>query len=110
MRDVVVSVTGVGQTLPVVLDKDISPANISWAAVITGTVTNYNVEFSLDDPFASYATDYNTNATWFPTTTGTALSANGASNLAFPARGLRARIVAGTGTITFTVVTAGITG
>ena len=109
MRDVVVSVTGVGNTPPVVLDKNIPPANISWAGVITGTVTSYAIEFSLDDPFASYATDYNTNATWFAIT-GSPFAANGASNLAYPARALRARIVTGTGTLTLTVVTAGVTG
>lgn len=108
MRPVTVSVTGVGATPPVVLDQYIAPENTTFSAIVNGTVT-YNVEYSVDDPYASYATNYNTNATWYVLTGASALTANSSSNTAFPARALRVNVTAGTGSVTFTVIQAGIT-
>jgi len=108
MRPATVSVTGVGTTTPVILDLYIPPENTTFSAVVNGTVT-YNVEYSVDDPFATYTTDYNTNATWYVLTGASALTANASTNTAFPARALRARITAGTGSVTMTVIQAGIT-
>ena len=108
MRPVVVSKTGVGYSTPVVLDQYLTPENCGLAAIVTGTVT-YSLEISQDDPFATYATDYNTNGNWF-TLTGfsPAVSVTTPSNLAYPARAIRINIATGTGSVTLTVNQVGV--
>lgn len=53
-------------------------------------VLTYTVEHTFDDPadFTS-AADYNSNATWRPTTGLVALTASGEGNIAFPVQAVR---------------------
>ena len=107
MRSVVVTQTGAGISAPVVLDQYVSPENTGWAAVLNGTAT-YAVEFSQDDPFANYATSYNTNGNWTQLTGYTAVTISKFDNTAYPVRALRVNVASGTGTLTFTVNQSGV--
>ncbi len=110
MRPVQQTMAATGATAPVVLDYIQAPFAVGLFLdfdkdTSSGTVT---VEYSFDDPWAVYATDYGTNATWFadPNLTNKTASADG--NIAFPVRAVRANcsIFGDTGTIYFTVIQA----
>lgn len=65
---------------PVVLDIYVNPEHVSVTVTVSGTNTS-KVQYSFDDPWATYATDYNTNGIWIDAgsplasiTTGTASS------------------------------------
>ena len=45
MRPVVLSVTGVGNSVPDPLDHFLTPFNVSLAVVVTGTIT-YTVQYT----------------------------------------------------------------
>lgn len=103
MRPITVSVTGVGNSNPVVIDQRIAPTNIGLAVIVTGTIT-YTVQYTFDDVFANGYTASSGN--WFnhPTLTGSA-SLN--SNIAYPVTAVRLTTSAGTGTAAMTVIQAG---
>ena len=108
MRPVVVSQTGVGYSPPVVLDQYLTPQNTGLAAIVLGTAT-YALEISQDDPFAAYATNYNTNGNWIALTGfSPAVTTSMFSNIALPAKAVRINLAAGTGTVTLTVNQAGV--
>ena len=108
MRPVVVSKTGVGFSTPVVLDQYLTPENCGLAAIVNGTAT-FALEISQDDPFGTYATDYNTNGNWTALTGfSPAVTVTTFSNLAYPAKAVRINITVGTGTVTLTVNQAGV--
>ena len=70
--------------------------------VVSGTNTS-KVQFSLDDPHADYATDYNTDATWHDS--GSGVTADTASSLTVPCRAVRLNMTAWTsGSANLTVV------
>lgn len=106
MRPVTVSKTGVGNSAPIVLDYHLTPEQTGLQAIVTGTVT-YTVDYSLDDPFAVYATDYNTNAKWWPHPNMTDQTADSQDVLTVPSRAARVRITSGTGSVALTAVQAG---
>ena len=103
MRPITVSVTGVGNSNPVVIDQRIAPTNIGLAVIVTGTIT-YTVQYTFDDVFANGYTASSGN--WFnhPTLTGSS-SLN--SNIAYPVTAVRLTTSAGTGTAAMTVIQAG---
>ena len=107
MRLVSVTQTGPGLSAPIVLDQYVSPENTGWAAVLNGTAT-YAVEFSQDDPFAAYATDYNTNGNWTQLTGYTAVTTSKFDNTAYPVKALRINIASGTGSVRFNVNQSGV--
>lgn len=90
-----------GVSDPCVLDPKITPANILLAVELggnTGGGASYSVEYSPDAPFATYATNYNTNANWYTHPTLVTLAADGVDQLSVPAQGVRIRtVVPGTG-------------
>lgn len=97
-----------GLSIPVVLDYHLTPANIGLAITMNGAVATCVVQLSLDDPFATYATDYNTNATWFDHPVLTGITSDSVDNLSIPARAVRLKNTAWTsGNPKLTVVQAG---
>lgn len=104
MRPSTLSQTGMGASGVFVPDVNANPFNIGLGAVISGTVT-YSVQHTFDDIFAS-AFDPAT-ATWFEHPTITAKTANTDGNYAYPVRGIRLNVTAGTGSVTLTIVQAG---
>lgn len=111
MRPVVVAVTGNGGTrnsAPVVLDYKLTPFNVGLFFATTGATTAFKVQFSGDDPWATYATNYNTDAVWQDHPFMTAMTATSSGNVAFAVRAVRLQANAsGTDTGTFTVVQSG---
>ncbi len=86
------------------LDYRNAPATVALGVKISGTVT-YLVEYTFDDVFDPAFNPGTANWRPHPTLSG---SADADSNLAYPARGIRIRTTAGTGSATLTIVTAGI--
>lgn len=110
MRPVVVKApSGTGTSTPVIIDQYIAPEHTGLAITVgTGSATS-KVQFSLDDPFATYATDYNTNGTWFDHPILSGVTANAVGSLSIPCRAVRLNnTVWASGVLTLTVVQAGI--
>lgn len=105
------TVTNGSQTIssPIVLDTNNVFGTKGLALVVTGTNTS-DVEYSLDDPWATYATDYNTNAAWFKLSGGTGLTASTQIDFAKTARAIRLNTTSYTsGSAKLTVVEPSIT-
>jgi hypothetical protein len=100
MKVQTVSKTGTGSTDAVVINTNISPVNIGFAVVVTGTV-NYSVQFSYDDPAVGFTT-------WFDDVSITSKTGNEDGSINFPITGIKVLINSGTGTATMSVVQAGI--
>jgi hypothetical protein len=82
-----------------------SPFAVGFGVAVTGTVT-YKVQHTFDDV---YATTFNpATATWYDHPVVVSQSANMDGNYAFPVRGVRANITAGTGSVIMTVLQAGV--
>jgi hypothetical protein len=86
---------------------NITPGNIAIGCVISGTV-NYTVQHTYDDPFAANFTP--AGATWFNHPTLASQAANNESNYAYPPRAVRVTVNSGTGSVTMTVIQAGVSG
>jgi hypothetical protein len=95
-----VSKTGVGSSSALVMNTNISPFNVGFGVVVTGTV-NYTVQHTFDDPAIGFST-------WFshPTVASQVASADG--NYAFPVTGIKVLVNSGSGTATLNLVQAGI--
>jgi len=66
MRPVTVTTpAATGPSAPVVLDQYLTPTNVSLNVKFGTAAATCSVQYSFDDPWAVYATDYNTNATWY---------------------------------------------
>lgn len=107
MRPITVSQTGVGPSVPIVLDYLVAPFQVSIGCKVTGTAT-FTVEHTYDDPFASGFSPLS--ATWFPNATLTAKTANAEGSYTLPVRAIRLSITSGTGTVAATIVQAGWNG
>jgi hypothetical protein len=107
MRRQVASVAGVAVSPPIVMDTYISPFNVGFGVVVTGTVT-YSVQHTFDDVFAATYTPAAGN--WFnhPTLNGQTTSQDG--NYAFPVSAIRFNVASGTGSIDAVVIQAGVVG
>lgn len=90
---------------PIIVDYMQTDFNVGLVLnVVTGTNTS-SVQYSLDDPTATYATDYNTDATWFDVTGMDAKTADTSAALIVPCRAVRLNMTAWTsGSATLTVV------
>jgi hypothetical protein len=105
MRAVSVTVSSVAASQPVPMGIHVTPFNVGFGVVVTGTVT-YNVEHTFDNIY-----DPTVTPTWFQHSTVTAQSTNKDSNYAFPVRAIRLNVTANTaGTATLTLIQAGIVG
>lgn len=104
MRPITQSQTGVGSTAAVPMDHYISPFNVGFGVVVTGTVT-YTVQHTFSDVFNSAVTPV-----WFNHPVIAAQTTNQDGNYAFPVTAIRLNVTAGAGTATITLVQAGMTG
>lgn len=104
MRPIQVVKTGTGTTNAIPLDVYISPFNIGFGVEVSaGATVNYKVQHTFDNVFDATVTPV-----WFdhPTVTGQIANADG--NYAFPVTAVRLNATANNGTLTFTVIQAGI--
>lgn len=105
--DMSIGVNGFGNGRALPLDYGVAPTNYALAVIVTGTVT-YTVQHTFDDVYAS--TFNEATATWFDND-ATALVAATTSqdgNYAFPPTATRIQITAGTGSVLYIVIEAGI--
>ncbi len=115
MRSVTVtSPAATGPSTPVILDQHLTPQDVGVAIEFGTASLTTKLQFSLDDPYTTYATDYNTNAIWYDDKNLTALTSNTAgipicaSGFPIPVRALRINNTGWTsGTATLTVVQCG---
>jgi hypothetical protein len=105
MRQQTVAISGASlSSAAIVTDTYISPFNVGFGVVITGTVA-YQVKHTFDNPQTVAS------PTWFThPSTATAATANLDGNYAFPVAAIKIETTAGTntGNITLTVIQAGI--
>jgi len=101
MRQQIATKTGTGSSNVLAMDTYISPFNVGFGVVVTGTV-NYTVQHTFDNP------QTNPSPTWFshPTVATTAVSQDG--NYAFPVAAIKILVNSGAGTATMTLIQAGI--
>lgn len=104
MRPVRISQTAAGSTSAVPMDQYISPFNVGFGVVASGTV-NYTVQHTFDDIFNSAVTP-----TWFNHPVIASQTTNQDGNYAFPVRAIRLTVNSGSGTATMNIVQAGIAG
>jgi hypothetical protein len=83
------------------MDTYISPFNVGFGVVVTGTV-NYTVQHTFDNP------QTNPNPTFFSHPTVNSLAVNQDGNYAFPVAAIKVLVNSGAGTATLTVIQAGI--
>lgn len=91
-----------GNSAAVPIDYMISPVNLGIGLVIGATPT-FKVQYTFDNLLDSTVTP-----TWFDVTGLTALVASQAAVITTPCRAIRAVVTGGTGTVTMTVVQAGV--
>lgn len=95
-----VSRTGVGSSSALVMNTNVSPFNVGFGVIVTGTV-NYTIQHTFDDPAVGFST-------WFSHPTIASLSANADGNYAFPVTGIKVLVNSGDGTAQLKLVQAGI--
>lgn len=95
-----VSKTGVGSSSALVMNTNISPFNVGFGVVVTGTV-NYTVQHTFDNPAVGFTT-------WFSHPTVASQAANADGNYAFPVTGIKVLVNSGSGTATLNLIQAGI--
>jgi hypothetical protein len=100
MKVQIVSKTGVGSSSALVMNTNISPFNVGFGVIATGTV-NYTVQHTFDDPAVGFTT-------WFSHPTIAAKTDNQDGNYAFPVTGIKVLMNSGDGTATMNLIQAGI--
>jgi hypothetical protein len=100
MKTQTVSKTGTGSSSAIVMDTNVSPFNVGFGVVATGTVT-YSIQHTFDNPSIGFST-------WYTHPTIAAKSDNQDGNYAFPVTGIKVLVTAGTGTATLNLLQAGI--
>lgn len=100
MKVQTVSKTGVGSSSALVMNTNISPFNVGFGVIATGTV-NYTVQHTFDDPAVGFTT-------WYSHPTVAGLTANADGNYAFPVTGIKVLVNSGSGTATLNLIQAGI--
>ena len=105
MRAITLTASGVTASAVGAMNLNVSPFNIGFGVAVTGTVT-YTVQHTFDDVYSP--TFSPASATWYshPVVVGQTTSQDG--NYAFPVRGIRVNITAGTGSVIATLLQAGI--
>jgi len=101
MRQQIATKTGVGSSNVLPMDTYISPFNVGFGVVATGTVT-YTVQHTFDN-LATTASPV-----WFSHPTIAAKSDNQDGNYAFPVAAIKVLVTAGDGTAAMTMIQAGI--
>lgn len=101
MRQQIATKTGVGSSNVLPMDLYISPFNVGFGVVATGTVT-YTVQHTFDNPQTVAS------PVWFSHPTIAAKSDNQDGNYAFPVAAIKVLVTAGAGTATMTLIQAGV--
>jgi hypothetical protein len=100
MKQQTVSQTGVGSSSSIVINTNVTPVNIGFGVVVSGTV-NYTVQHTFDDPATGFST-------WFSHPTIASQTANADGNYAFPVTGVKVLVNSGSGSATLKLIQAGI--
>ena len=101
MRQQYATKTGTGSSNVLATDLYISPFNVGFGVVVTGTVT-YTVQHTFDNPQTVAS------PVWFSHPTIASKSDNQDGNYAFPVAAIKVLVTAGAGTATMTMIQAGI--
>lgn len=100
-----------GPSNPAILDIYLTPFQITLGVEFGTASATSQVEYSIDDPFAAYATNYNTDAVWFVHPTLVGLTASAVDTITTPVRAVRINNTGwASGTVKLTVIQAGVTG
>ena len=100
MKQQTVSQTGVGSSNNIVINTNVTPVNVGFGVIVSGTVT-YTVQHTFDDPATGFST-------WFSHPTVVDETTNQDGNYAFPVTGVKLLVTAGSGTATLKLIQAGI--
>ena len=100
MKVQTVSKTGVGSSSALVMNTNISPFNVGFGVVVTGTV-NYTIQHTFDSPATGFTT-------WYSHPTIAIKTDNQDGNYAFPVTGVKVLVNSGDGTATMNLLQAGI--
>ena len=95
--------TGAGTSTAIALDDFQTPFNVGIIATVTGTVSAYSLEYSLDNPMTVAAAS----ATWATAPNFSALSATASGAFTVPSKAIRINIATGTGSVALKVLQAG---
>lgn len=95
-----ISKTGVGSSPALVMNTNISPFNVGFGVIVSGTV-NYTIQHTFDDPSVGFVT-------WFSHPTVASKDTNQDGNYAFPVTGIKVLVNSGDGSATLKLVQAGI--
>jgi len=101
MRQQIATRSGTGSSNVLAMDTYISPFNVGFGVVVSGTV-NYTVQHTFDNPQTVAS------PTWFSHPTVAALAVNQDGNYAFPVAAIKVIVNSGAGSATMTVIQAGI--
>ena len=101
MRQQFATKTGTGSSNVLATDTYISPFNVGFGVVATGTVT-YTVQHTFDNVQTVAS------PVWFSHPTIFGKTDNQDGNYAFPVAAIKVLVTAGTGTATMTMIQAGI--
>ena len=101
MKQQIATKTGTGSSNVLATDLYISPFNVGFGVVVTGTVT-YTVQHTFDNPQTVAS------PVWFSHPTIASKSDNQDGNYAFPVAAIKVLVTAGAGTATMTMIQAGI--
>lgn len=104
MRPIVISRTEAGSSGIAVMDHYQSPFNVGIGVVVDGTV-NYDIQHTFDNVL-----DASVTPTWFTHPSMDGLTASADGNYAFPVRGIKILVNSGDGTVTATIIQAGMPG
>jgi hypothetical protein len=105
MPNITLTQTGAGATTYVIPDFFIENFNIGLQAVVTGTVSSFSAQFTLDDTTADEYVASSGN--WFDVTGLSAASASAAVAMIIPCRGIRLKITTGSGSVALSIQQAG---
>ena len=101
MRQQIVAIAGTGSSSSIATDLYISPFNVGFGVVVSGTV-NYTVQHTFDNPQTTAS------PTWFDHPTVASKATNFDGNYAFPVAAIRVTVNSGAGTATMTLIQAGV--
>ena len=105
MPSIVLTQTGAGASTFAIPDWFQNPFNIGLQAVISGTVSSYSIQYTLDDTTADGYNPATGNWTAVPSMTG--LSATTWGTLTVPCRGICINVTTGPGSVTLNIQQAG---
>lgn len=103
MRQQIATKTGTGSSNILTTDTYISPFNVGFGVVATGTV-DYTIQHTFGNP------QDGTTLVWYSHPTIAAKTDNQDGNYAFPVAAIKILVNSGSGTATMTLIQAGVVG